>query len=156
MNRVIKDASLGAAPVRLDASAVHFVDGALAEHLAQAEAAAYQRGLHDGAAAARADMAAIAARFEAAINGAIDRRTYATPAHVVTLGGELPASPGLIDRRTVAVDRMWTECVVVDVPSLGGGTSGETVFVLVNGATRCGSRRRSTPMVEHRFGLECS
>jgi flagellar biosynthesis/type III secretory pathway protein FliH len=73
LNRVIRDAALGAAPVLLDTSAVHFVDGALAEHLAQAEAAAYQRGISEGAAAARADMAAIATRFEAAIRGAMSQ-----------------------------------------------------------------------------------
>ena len=71
MNRIIKEAAVGTAPVRLDTSAVHFVDGALAEHLAELEAAAYQRGLRDGASAARADMAAVTARFESAIHGAL-------------------------------------------------------------------------------------
>jgi hypothetical protein len=66
----------------------------------------------------------------------VDRRVFITPSHVVTLAGELPAVPGVIDRLTLTGDRLYVERVVVDVPELGGGTAGETVFeVLRNGAT---------------------
>lgn len=66
----------------------------------------------------------------------LDRRTYTSASRVITLGGDLPASPGFIDRLTVVDERLFIERVVVDVPGLGGGTSGETVFDLfVNGAT---------------------
>ena len=65
-----------------------------------------------------------------------DHRTYATSSRVLTLAGELPASPGEVDRLTVIDDRLFIERVTVDVPDLGGGTSGETMFdVLVNGAS---------------------
>jgi hypothetical protein len=65
-----------------------------------------------------------------------DRRVYLTASRVLTLAGELPASPGEIDRLTVIDDRLFIERVVVDVPEIGGGTSGATVFdILVNGST---------------------
>ena len=67
---------------------------------------------------------------------ALDRRVFVTPSHVVTLAGDLPASPGVIDRLTLTTGRLYVERVVVDVPDLGGGSAGETVFdVLAGGAS---------------------
>ncbi len=65
-----------------------------------------------------------------------DCRRYATPSRILTLDGELPALPGEIGRLTVLDDRLSLERLVVDVPDLGGGTAGETVFdVIVNGTS---------------------
>lgn len=72
----------------------------------------------------------------AAITGVVDRRTYASPSRVITLAGELSVGPGPVHRLTVTDGRLYLERVVADVPELGGGTSGETVFeILLNGST---------------------
>ncbi|MCP3977327.1 MAG: hypothetical protein GY720_22790 [bacterium] len=75
MNRVIRDAQVGATPAFFGNSDTRFVDGEVAEIIRSAEAAAYQRGRHDGAATARSEMATTAQRIESAL------RTAAVEAH---------------------------------------------------------------------------
>lgn len=70
MNRVIRDAPVATTPAFFGNADTRFVDGEVAEIIKRAEAAAYQRGQHDGAAAARAAMTATAQRIESAVQAA--------------------------------------------------------------------------------------
>ncbi len=70
MNRVIRDAPVAATPAFFGISDTRFVDGEVTQIIERAEAAAYQQGRQDGAAAARADMAATAQRIESGLHTA--------------------------------------------------------------------------------------
>ena len=71
MNRVIRNASVAAAPPAFGRGGLQFVDGATADLLEQARAEAFEAGRREGFAAGLADMEGAISRVDAALRTAV-------------------------------------------------------------------------------------
>ena len=128
MNRVIRGANVGPAPIYLDSNATRFVDGEMADLVEQARRAAYEAGYRDGYGAGSADNTAAAARVAGALDSALRaasqlrsetivealQAALAVAEHVV--GTAPPTSPEvLVERIEQAIETLDDEAIVVSL-----------------------------------------
>lgn len=128
MNRVIRDAPLASTPVFFGNADTRFVDGEISAIIERSESEAYQQGLRDGAASARAELTSTAQRIESALRAAatesaVLRSSVITEALEAALAvaeyvmGVAPVTDAasLADRIRQAISDLDDEAIVVGV-----------------------------------------